>query len=391
MPAPNFSPDTIVQETYDYSRGRALPGERPRANIYHDLPRENCVYAATDASQITEITFTATNAGDDVAVMIDGVSIPFDAAASTTLTAAAGATALTTASGPGKLLEPVIDEATANLAVLTIVFEDFGPHDVSFVGTVGTTATVANTTEGTASVRAVAGTVACLDETQGDPSVVRVVQPSAAGPNVPVGVVARGPYTTNQTPPGAFGLVAPQAYPGRVCFSAWEDAEVEVRLAGDVSPFLPVYFVTSPGPTNGFFTGTSGATAGTGQVSELTITPAAGQDVSIHYDDLPPTTVFISVDLATDNVNLANAINSNAAYAAILASPAVVDAGKVILNFIPDAVHVFTDDSEAAAAVAEVITTPAVAATPATAALYPGAKWLETRTAAQGTAIVHLG
>lgn len=386
MPVQNFSPNTIVQETYDYSRGRALPGERPRANIYHDLPRENCVYAATDQSQVTTITFTASNAGDDVAVAIDGVQVPFDAGANNTASAAAGAAALTTASGPGKLLEPVIDEATGNLAVLTITFEDFGPHDVSFVGTVGTTATVANMTEGTAAVRAVAGTVACLDETQGDPSVTCCVSPTPDGPNVPVGVVARGPYTTNQTPPGAFGLVAPQAYPGRVCFSAWEDAEVEVRIAGDVSPFLPVYFVTSPGPTNGYFTGIEDA--GTGQQSTLTVTPAAGQDVSIAYDDLDPTAPFVSVDLATDTAALAQVINQTPAYAALLLVPAYVSAGTVKLLFKPSAVHVFSDESEPAASVAEVIDQAAVAGT---TALYPGAKWLETRTAAQGTAIVHLG
>lgn len=109
---------------------------------------------------------------------------------------------------------------------------------------------------------------------------------------------------------------------------------------------------------------TDGSTAGTAQVSELTVTPDAGQTVGFHFDLLPALTVT-SVDLATDNAALRDLFNGNAQYAA--KGLASVADGKIIIDWSDTATHTFTDDSSGGAAdVAHAVTTAAVAATAAT-------------------------
>jgi hypothetical protein len=393
MPS-SFSPTNEVQTTYTYGRGRAFPGERPRGNIYQDRPCERCVFPQTDGSQVDSIEILTTNNGDAVSIVIDGAAIPFLAGATLTATAANAVTALD-AAGTAGIFHGVIDPdgTTSALGVVTLVFADSGPHDVSFVGTVGTTATVADPppTPGTLGVRAKAGTVACYNPTQGDPTLLKLAEPSADIIR-PVGVIERGPYGSNSKPANGWGLFPGETWPEKVMVSCWQKAEVEVLIAGDVTAGGQCYFVnTGPGtPNNGYFVGSDGSDPGEGQVEELTITPAAGQDIQVHYDALPPTTIFQSVDLTTDNINLAAALNQ--AYGVYFAQPAAVVSGKVIVRWsVASGAHVFDDDSEAAASVASVTTTDYAAATPATAAIYPGATFVETRTADQLQTTVDLG
>ena len=391
---PAFNSDVSVQTTYLYGRGRAMPGERPRANIYSDLPNERCVFPQDDVSQVDTITFLTTNNGDAVAIVIDGGSIPFVAGATLTATALAAEAALDAAGAQG-IYFGVIDPATtdANVAVLTVGYADTGPHTISFTATAGTTATVTApaTVPGASSVKAKAGTVAVYNPTQGDPTLLKCAEPSPENVR-PVGVIARGPYGTGSITPNMFGLFPGESWPAKVMVRCWQKADVEVLIAGDVEAGGQCYFInTGPGtPNNGYFVGSDGGTAAVGQVEELTVTPAAGQDIQVHFDALPPTEIFVSVNLATDNIGLAAALNE--AYAAYFAAPAAVVAGKVVVRWAASTgAHVFDDDSEAAAAVATSITTPYAAAIPATATIYPGAKFVETRTADQLQATVDLG
>jgi hypothetical protein len=381
-----FSPNVIVQDTYLGSRGRAAPGERPLANIYQDRPKENCAFTAANASQVNTITITAAVAGQSVAVVIDGVSVPFTAGASVNATATAGAAALDAAAGGGLLLEGVIDTSAtqAAAAVITLAFADEGPHAVSFTPAAGTTATVAETTAGASSVIAVPGTVAVYAESQDDPSFRAVALPGAADATTAFsGIVARSPYPANQTPANPFLLPATGGWPPGVPHREWEKGEVEALIASDVTPADSVYYVTAAGANRGKLVGSAG---GASQVSQLTVTPSATDTVGFHFDALPALTVT-SVDLATDNAALRDLFNGNAQYAAI--GTAVVAAGKIDITFSDKVAHTFSDDSSGGTAdVAHALVT---AASAATAALLPGAKFTESRTAAQGTVVVDLG
>lgn len=98
---------------------------------------------------------------------------------------------------------------------------------------------------------------------------------------------------------------------------------------------------------------------GTSQVSELTVTPDAGQLVGFHFDSLP-TLEVTSVNLATDNAALCDAFNANAQYKAL--GTASVAAGKISIAWSDNAVHTFTDDSANAPKIAHVVTQAATAA-----------------------------
>ena len=175
----------------------------------------------------------------------------------------------------------------------------------------------------------------------------------------------------------------------------WQKADVEVLIASDVEAGGQCYFInTGPGtPNNGYFVGSDGATAGTGQVSELTVTPAGAGTISVTFNGYAPTEAFASSNvLATDNVSLRNAINTHPQLIAAMSTPAVVSAGKVIVTFNPAASATsFTDASAGGPSVAHAVTTANVAPTAATAVIYTGAKFVETRTADQLQATVDLG
>lgn len=111
-----------------------------------------------------------------------------------------------------------------------------------------------------------------------------------------------------------------------------------------------------------------GSAAGTGQVSELTITPAPAGAVSVTFNGFAPTEAFASSNvLATDNTALRNAINTHPQLINAMASPAVVNAGKVIVTFKPaSGATSFTDASAGGPSVAHSVTTPNVAPTAAT-------------------------
>lgn len=113
---------------------------------------------------------------------------------------------------------------------------------------------------------------------------------------------------------------------------------------------------------------TDGSAAGTGQVSELTITPAGAGTVSVTFNGFAPTEAFASSDvLATDNISLRNAINTHPQLIDAMASPAVINAGKVIVTFKPaSGATSFTDASAGGPTVAHAVTTPNVAPTAAT-------------------------
>lgn len=113
---------------------------------------------------------------------------------------------------------------------------------------------------------------------------------------------------------------------------------------------------------------TDGSAVGTGQVSELTVTPAGAGTVSVTFNGFAPTEAFASSNvLATDNIALRNAINTHPQLINAMASPAVVNAGKVVVTFKPaSGVTSFTDASAGGPTVAHAVTTPNVAPTAAT-------------------------
>ena len=393
-----FSPNVTVQTTYTYGRGRALPGERPRANIYSDRPIERCVFPQDDQAQTDTITFATTNNGDAVAINIDGASIPFVASTTLTLTALAARDALRTA-GLSGIFVGVIDPVNtiAAVAVLTLVFLEPGPRVVSFTGTAGTTATITApaTVPGTLSVKAKAGTVAVYNTTQGDPTLLKCAEPSATDIR-PVGVICRGPYNAGTTPPGAFGLFAGESWPAKVMVSCWQKADVEVRIASDVTAGGQCYFVaTGPGtPNNGYFVGSDLSTAGTSQVTRGDVVFNGTDAVGLDVDALPTLQVASVTSDDLTATALRNAWNASAQHFA--AATATIDLSGaesyIILSFKDTAVHTVVAYSPATADIVGITnTTAAVPAVAATAVLYPGATFVETRTADQLQATVDLG
>lgn len=113
---------------------------------------------------------------------------------------------------------------------------------------------------------------------------------------------------------------------------------------------------------------TDGNAAGTGQVSELTVTPAAAGKVSVTFGAFAPTEDFTSSNvLATDNLNLRNAINTHPQLINAMSAPAAIVAGKVVLTFKPAAgVTSYADASTGGPTVAHAATAPNVAPTAAT-------------------------
>lgn len=395
---PAFNSDVSVQTTYLYGRGRAMPGERPRANIYSDLPNERCVFPQDDVSQVDTITFLTTNNGDAVAIKIDGGSIPFVAGATLTATALAAEAALDAAGAQG-IYFGVIDPTTtdANVAVLTVGYADTGPHTISFTPTAGTTAAVTApaTVPGTSSVKAKAGTVAVYNPTQGDPTLLKCAEPSADNVR-PVGVIARGPYGTGSITPNMFGLFPGESWPAKVMVRCWQKADVEVLIAGDVEAGGQCYFVnTGPGtPNNGYFVGSDGSTAGTSQVTRGDVVFNGTDAVGLDVDALPTLQV---ASITSDDLTataLRNAWNASAQHAAVATASIDLSGAEsyIILTFLDSAVHTVTAYSPATADVVGITnTTAAVAATAATAVIYTGAKFVETRTADQLQATVDLG
>lgn len=110
-------------------------------------------------------------------------------------------------------------------------------------------------------------------------------------------------------------------------------------------------------------TRTNGSSAGTGQVSELTVTPAGAGSVSVTFNGFAPTEAFVSSNvLATDNISLRNAINTHPQLIAAMSAPATVSLGRVIVTFSPAAALTsFADASAGGPSVAHSVTTPNVA------------------------------
>ena len=389
MPS-SFSTGVAVQTTYPYGRGRAMPGERPRANIYGDRPCERCVFAGDDVSQVTSLEITGTTNGNAAAIVIDGASIPFVQTAANNTTAQAAIAALDTAKAGGifsSVLGLMVDQGGG---VFEIRFADAGPHDVSVTGT-GFVVILEDSPAGTLAVRAKAGTVACYATAQGDPTLLKCAEPGPSNLR-PVGVVARGPYPSGSTPPAAFGLAAGESWPSKVMVSCWQKADVEVLIAGDVTAGGQCYFVaTGPGtPNNGYFVGSDGSSAGVAQVTRGTVVPTNGDTVGLVFAEATVNVVSTASAAATALL-LASAVNNNADTGPVYFVG--VDGNDVVITKKTPGTFTISANSPATADVTGLGTPEVVGSAPvaATAAIYPGARFVETRAGADLTATVDLG
>lgn len=366
-------------------RGRARAGEQPRHIAYHSDPvHPACVDPALNVSQISTVTFTASNAGEAMQLKIDGVVVPFTSTGANSTNATALEAALAEQLDEGDLLATILASGEANAAIVTLSFSDYETHTIELVAPGVTAATIATSTAASAMVQHKAGTFVARHATQTDPTLVRVKTPTSVSDRL-IGLVEASPYPSEQTPlSNNYGLTEAGSWPTKTPFPVHDKGEWCVQIAGNVTIGDPIYVKTT-GAKKGYAVATDGSVAGTSQVSELTVTPSATDTVGFHFDSLPALTVT-SVDLATDNAALRDLFNGNAQYAAI--GSAAVDAGKIVVTFSDDQAHTFTDDSSGGTAdVASADTTDAVAAIAATAIKFKG-QFTETRTLAQGDAYV---
>ena len=372
----------------EFSRGRALPGERPSSNAYTHRPVSG-VDVTPNVAQVTTVEITASANLDTPALVIDGVSIPFVSSTTDALTAAALKAALDVALLG--LLGEKVESAEVDAETVTITFSDYVAHEVSFTAEGSTTATVAEDTAASAEVNHRAGVFVAYATASGDPSVVSCQLPQNASAKL-IGVVEAGPYPNHQQPANPYGLAADEAWPAGVQFPIARDGVMCVRLMDDVSVGDPVYVYTAEGPNRGYACADEQLTAGAHQVTRGDVvfngTDAVGVVVDGYLVSVPSNTS--DDQTATD---LRNAWN-NDAFAASLATASIDLSGTpsyFLLTFLDYAEHIVAAYSPATADVTGITNTTEAEAPAAQAIRFKSATFTETRTAAQGDAYADLG
>lgn len=383
--ATNANAQTLRNE---YSRGRALPGERPAGNAYTPRPVSG-VDITANVSQVTTIEITASANLDEPAIVIDGASFPFVSSTTDALTAAAGKAALEAAL-PGILGEKV-ESVEVDAEVITINFSDFVSHEVSFTAAGSTTATVAEDTAASAEVNHKAGVFVAYATETGDPSVVSCELPQDADAKL-VGVVMAGPYPNHSQPANPYGLGSDEAYPAGIPFPIARDGAICVRIMDDVSLGDPVYVYTVEGPNRGYACADEQLTAGAHQVTRGDVVFNGTDAVGLTVDGY---TVSVASNTSDDQTatDLRNALNADA-FMATKATASIDLSGTpsyIILTFLDYEEHIVVAYSPATADVTGITNTTEAEAPVAQAVRYKAAIFTETRTAAQGDAYAELG
>lgn len=388
-----YSPNANVQTNrFQQVRGRARPGERPAGNAFTPRPVSG-VDSTENVAQETEFTFTGASGSDTPTITIDGAPYIFTSGATTTL-AAAGAEAALQAQldDENSLLSQVLENVSADAAVLTLVFKDYATHTVEYTPDGSTTATVEDTVDATAEVNHKAGVFVAVDTTSGDPSVFSVRKPSSASDMI-LGVTEASPYPTQQTPPSQYGLAADEAWPTHTAMQIARDGLICVRIRDNVNAGDPVYVYAEEGSsTAGYATNSESLTAGAHQVTRGDVvfngTDAVGVIVDGYLVSVPSNT---SDDQTATDLKAAWDADP---YAVTIATASIDLSGAesyFILTFLDYNEHIVDNYSPATADVTGITNTTEAVAQAAQAIRYKNAIFMETRTAVQGDAYAELG
>lgn len=388
-----YSSNANIQTTRDdYSRGRALPGQRPAGSIYTQRPITG-VDSTANVAQVTTVEITASANLDTPAIVIDGASYPFVSSTTDALTAAALAAALTAELDEGDLLAEVVASAEDAAEVVTITFLDYRAHTVSFTAQGSTTATVAEDTAASAEVNHRGGNFVALGTASGDPTYRNVQVPQSVA-SVILGVVAASPLPTHTIPPNPYGLASGESWPSGEPFPIERDGEICVNIAAAVSEGDDVYVICDPlSADNGKATNTDGGAAAVSQVTRGDVEFNGTDAVGLIVDGL---TISVASNTSDDQTaaDLRDAWNADN-FAASVATATIDTSGTesyIILTFLDDQVHIVQAYSPATADVTSITnTTSAVeAGSSPNAVRFGTARFTEARTLAQGTAYVEL-
>lgn len=383
---------TVQSGITDYTRGRARPGERPRDNAYTGRPI-SVVDPTLNVAQVTTVEITASSNSDTPSLTIDGAVFDFVSSTTDALTAAALAAVLEAQLDDGDLLGTIVEGVGVVDETVTITFSDYVAHTVVFNAQGSTTATVTDTADASAEVNHKGGVFLTAVADDGDPSMRSAHLPASVSETI-LGILTRGPYPNHTTPPNPYGLTGDETWPSGVQMVLDRDGEQTARLGANVNEGDPVYVIMDPSsPYNGHAIGTETFTGGANQVTR--------GDVEFHGTDLVGLNVdgyIVSVASNTSDdqtaTDLRNAWNADT-YAASIATASIDLSGTesyIILTFADYSTHIVQAYSPATADVSGLTNTTAAAAQTATSKLLNSrAKFLETRTLAQGSAYVELG
>lgn len=372
----------------DFTRGRAVPGERPAGNAYTPRPVTG-VDVTANVSQVSTIEITASANLDTPALVIDGASFPFVSSTTDALTAAALKAALDVALA-GVLGEKV-SSVDVDAELVTVNFSDYVAHEVSFTAEGSTTATVAEDTAATAEVNHKGGVFVAYAAATGDPSIVSCELPQDADAKL-VGVVMAGSYPNHQQPMNPYGLAADEQWPSGTPFPIARDGAMCVRIMDDVSLGDPVYVYTAEGPNRGYACADEQLTAGAHQVTRGDVVFNGTDQVGLVVDGF---TLAVPSHTSDDQTatDLRNTWNADA-FAASIATASIDLTGTpsyIILTFLDYAEHIVIHYNPATADVTGITNTTEAEAPAPQAVRFKSATFTETRTAVQGDAYVELG
>ena len=349
-----------------------LPGDYWEGQLFAGR-HDNAVLArVTEVAYASTVTIGAFNATDQVGVTINGVNV----AVAATTDAAATAVLLVAAINAATLLSGVITATYGAGAVLTLAGALGADLTVTEYSPSATTATISAVTASVVQPQVAYGYGVALNAPSGVMSGKKIMRPSSLSDSF-AGVLVRTQHTdlpAAQIEATSATFNTNYCMPGQAYKIETANCGVMVEYVGTAPVETDSVYWICTGASAGLWRADDGSTAGTSQVSTLTITSVDDGLVGFSYDGLPALTLGATPNATADATSLRGLFVGNAAYAAI---GTIVDngAGTLTITFINDAVHTFADESTGTSAVAEVIDTAAVAAIPATAKLIPGYSW----------------
>lgn len=374
----------------DYSRGRVLPGQRPRNATYIERNTSG-VDSTRNVAQVTTILITASANLDEPAIVIGDATFPFVSSTTDALTAAAGGAVLTAAIDEGDLLANIVESIDVTDETITVTFSDYVAHVVSFTAEGSTTATVTDTAEAAAQVNHKGGVFLSVVD-NADPTMSGVHLPADASEAIH-GCLMAGPYPNHQTPMNPYGLAADESWPAGVQMEFATNGDLCVRIAANVTEGDDVYVVMDPTSSmNGYATNALTTSGAASQVTRGDVEFNGTDEVGVTVDGY---TVSVPSNTSDDQTatDLKAAWDADA-FALTKATASInLDGAEsyFILTFLDNIEHIVAAYSPATADVTGITNTTAASTGTVTSKRYKSATFTETRTLVQGDAYIDLG
>lgn len=343
-----------------------LPGDLWEGELFQERPIPGLIPVKTEVAYGATVTIAAFNSGDEVGVVINGVTIPVTAVTDADATAAL----LNAAINSATLLSGVISSTVAG-AVLTLVGALGQEITVTEYSPDATTAAVTGVTASVVQSQLDYGYGVVRDIPSLGTTYTRIKKPSASTDKF-VGVIVR---TIGTDLPAAQILATDALYnanylmPGQVYTVMRENAGVVVEYVSASAPLEsdPVYLVYS-GANAGKWSTSDG---GVSQVTSGTLTFNGTDAVGLIVDSLPTLSVASNTSSNQTATDLRTAWNASAQHYTIAVMSGSTN--TITLTFVDDAAHTVTAYSPATADITG-IANSATAVTP-TAMLIPGYSW----------------